>query len=83
MQHITFADKSLLLGDEASRLLLEYAAALAGNDQADTVILNAIGSDGDDVQATFLLDSGSPLMAESATTKVQEPDNAAGIDYMS
>jgi hypothetical protein len=83
MQHITFADKSLLVGDEAARILLEYAAALAGDDQADTVILNAISSDGDDVQATFLLSPGSPLMAESATTKADEPDNAEAIAYMS
>jgi hypothetical protein len=48
MQHVTFADKSLLVGDDAALLLLEYAAAVAGNDEGDTVMLNAIGSDGDD-----------------------------------
>ncbi|HEX4401795.1 MAG TPA: hypothetical protein VHZ98_10745 [Galbitalea sp.] len=83
MQHVTFADKSLLVGDDAALLLLEYAAAVAGNDEGDTVMLNAIGSDGDDVVATFLLNSGSPLMAESATTTVTEPDNSEAIEYMS
>jgi hypothetical protein len=82
MQHITFADKSLLVGDEAARVLLEYAAALGGHDQADTVVLQAISSDGDDVEATFLLNSGSPLMAESATTRAAEPDNSDALDYM-
>jgi hypothetical protein len=82
MQRVTFADHSLLLGDEAALVLLEYAAALASNDRADTVALNAISSDGDDIVATFLLNSGSPLMAESATTNLDEPENAASVAYM-
>ena len=38
--------------------------------------LDAISSDGDEVEATFLLNSGSPLMAESSTATFPEPDNA-------
>jgi hypothetical protein len=82
MHHVTFADKSLLIGDEAAHILLEYAAALASKDTADTVTLKAIGADGDDVSAVFLLNQGSPLMAESATTTVAEPDNSDAIEYM-
>jgi hypothetical protein len=82
MQHITFADKSLLLGDDAAMVLLEYAAALAAKDLADTVTMNAISSDGDAVEATFLLNSGTPLMAESSTAEIPEPDNADTIARM-
>jgi len=83
MRHVTFADKSLLLGDDATATLLEYAAELGKRGQADTVTVNAISSDGDDVEAEFLLNSGSPLMAESSTTQVEEPDNSEAIAYMS
>ena len=82
MKHVTFADKSLLIGNEATEILLDYAAVLAGNDMADTVHMNAISADGDDVIAIFLLNSGSPLMAESSTTTVAEPDNSIAIEYM-
>lgn len=82
MQHINFSDTSLLVGDEATGLLLEYAAALGANDMADTVTLRAISSSGDDIVATFLLNAGSALIAESATTTAPEPDNALAIDYM-
>jgi hypothetical protein len=82
MKHITFADKSLLIGDEAADLMLEYAAKLAGSSNADTVKLNAISSDGDEVVATFLLDAGAPLMAETTTSTLPEPDNTDAVAYM-
>jgi hypothetical protein len=44
--------------------------------------LKAIGSDGNIVEATFLLGEGAPLMAETATAQIEEPDNSEPIDYM-
>ena len=82
MKHMTFADKSLLIGDDTANILLEYAAVLADKAKADNVTVNAISADGDDVVATILLDAGAPLMTETSTTKVSEPDNSAVIDYM-
>lgn len=82
MKHITYSDKSLLLGDTTADLLLEYAAALGTDNTADTVTVNAMSSDGDDVEATFLLGEGAPLMAETSTTKVPEPDNGEADTYM-
>lgn len=82
MKHITFADKSLLVGDEAADLLLEYAAALAGKGAADVVKLQAISSDGDEVEATFLLDQGAPLMAETTHSALPEPANDDVSQYM-
>ena len=40
MKHLTFADKSLLIGDDAADALLEYAAILAGQAKADNVTVN-------------------------------------------
>jgi hypothetical protein len=75
MKHVTFADKSLLVGDDAADTLTEYSAAIARHHTADTVTLTAYGWDGADVEATFVLDQGTVLMAESTQSSLPEPDN--------
>jgi hypothetical protein len=82
MKHITFGDKSLLVGDVAADMLLEYAAFLTNRAAGDTVEVQAIGSDGDEVTASFLLGPGVTMMAETSTTTIPEPDNSAAIEYM-
>jgi hypothetical protein len=82
MKHVTYAEKSLLVGDEAADVLLEYAAAVARTGGADTVSLTALGAEGNDVVATFLLGAGTILIAESANTTVEEPDNIAIVAHM-
>jgi hypothetical protein len=82
MKHITYADKSLLVGDEAADIVLEYAAALTRASSGDQVELNAIGADGDEVVATLLLDPGISIMAETTTATFEEPDNADAIADM-
>lgn len=82
MKHITFGEKSLLLGDEAADTLLEYAAALAAHTTGDLVTLNAISSDGDDVEASFLLGPGTTMMSETASAKFPEPDNSQAVSTM-
>jgi hypothetical protein len=82
MMHITYAEKSLLVGDIVADLVLEYGAKLADQGRADTVTLHAIGADGDEVVAKLLLDSGSNLMAESTNATYGEPDNAGTESYI-
>ena len=82
MKHLTYADKSLLMGDEAADILIEYAAALARRGDADSVYVNAVGEDGDEVVATLLLDAGAPIMAETSHTSLPEPDNSQIIGYI-
>ena len=82
MKHLTMAEKSLLLGDEAADLLMEYAAVLGQTDSADTVVLSAYGDDGDPVDVTFLLNGGTSILSESSESPMTEPDNAEGIRYM-
>lgn len=79
---MTYADKSLLLGDETADALIRYAAALTRNGTADSVEVNAVSSDGDDVVATFLLGPGAPLMAETARSSLPEPENAEATQRM-
>jgi hypothetical protein len=82
MMHLTFAEKSLLVGDTTGRMTVEYAAALARAGDADTVTLTAYGSDGDKVEALLLLDQGAPLMGESTHSDLPEPDNGDAEVYM-
>jgi hypothetical protein len=82
MKHITFADKSLLIGDEVADTLLEYAALLTREASGDTVQVAAISSDGDEVTASFLLGPGVSMMAETTHNSLPEPDNTAAVEYM-
>jgi len=82
MQHVTYADKSLLVGDDAAETLIRYAAALGRKQSSDYVRLTAISGDGDEVTATFLLSASAPLMIESAHSSLPEPDNTAAVQHM-
>jgi len=82
MKHITYADKSLLIGDEAADTLIKYAAALGRKQISDSVDVAAISADGDGVTATFLLSASAPLMAETARSPLPEPDNTAVVHHM-
>lgn len=82
VKHLTYANKSMLVGDETADLIVEYAALLAHTRDGDTVTLHVINSDGNEAEATFLLDTGAPLMAETVNTSVPEPDNSDAEDYM-
>lgn len=82
MKHVTYAEKSLLVGDEAADALVEYSAALAKRGDADAVTLSAFDGDGNDVEATFVLNQGTILMAESTHSSIPEPDNAEAVREM-
>ncbi|GAB3615520.1 hypothetical protein GCM10027416_00770 [Okibacterium endophyticum] len=82
MKHITYADKSVLVGDEAADLLLEFAALVAKSATGETVKLRAYDTLGEEVEATFLLDSGASMMAESTTSLLPEPDNDDAVAHM-
>jgi hypothetical protein len=76
------ADKSLLIGDEAADLLLEYAALLAQIGRGDSIRLRAFGADGAEVTAGFLLNSGTVMIVESSPSTLPEPDNSDCVLYM-
>ena len=82
MRHVTYGQKSFLVGNEAADLLIRYTAALASAKLGDAVTLHAIGSDGDEEEVQLLLDTGAPVMVESASSQLPEPDNAEAIAHM-
>ncbi len=83
MKHLPLGEKSLFVGDEAADALLQCASVIARSARADTVELNVIGPDGHIGTATFLLDTGTNLVAESADDEAfAEPDNSQAVKYM-
>jgi hypothetical protein len=79
MKHVSYADKSLFMGDDAADTLLEYARLVADNERADTVTLRSISTDGNTVEASFLLDASTVLMVESTNSDVEAPDNTEAV----
>ena len=82
MQHITYAEKTLFVDDESAEALTEYAALLGSVQLADTVRLTAIGEDGNEVEATFVLNSGTSIMAETTNSALEPPTNESAVAYM-
>jgi hypothetical protein len=82
MKHLTMGEKGLLAGDEVADLLIEYAALLATHSRGDAVQVRALGEDGDEVVATFLLNQGTALMAETTRSSLSEPDNSEAVAYL-
>jgi hypothetical protein len=75
MMHLTFADKSLLIGDDAAHAVLDYATALADRGRADQVTVRAIGDDGNEVEVSLVLDAGTIIAAETTNSTIEPPDN--------
>ena len=82
MKHVSYADKSLLMGDDAADTLMEYARLVADNERADTVTLRSISTDGNTVEASFLLDASTILMVESTNSEMEAPDNSEAVQDM-
>jgi len=82
MKHLTYADQSVLIGDEAADVLIRFSALLAEKGHADAVSLNAIGNEGDAIVASFVLGSGTNLMSATTNSTIPEPDNSEGIEFM-
>lgn len=79
MMHVTFAEKSLFMGDDAADVLLEYAKVLADQGRADRITLRAIGAEGHEVDVDMLLGSGTIIAAETTNSDASPPDNSENI----
>lgn len=82
MRHVTIAQKSLLLGNEAADTLMRFAALTARTNGGDAITLRAIDVSGEEVRATFLLNSGTVMVSESSRSTLPEPDNDEVAAYM-
>jgi hypothetical protein len=82
MKHLSFADKTIFVDDDAADCLVEYTALLGAEHTADSVRLRAIGQDGNEVDVDFVLNSATNLVAESTNSSLQPPTNKEAVDYM-
>jgi hypothetical protein len=82
MKHLTYADQSVLIGDEAADTLVRFSALLAEKGHADAISLNVLSEDGDTTEASFVIGSGTNLMTTSTNSTIPEPDNHKGIGVM-
>ncbi|WP_149085121.1 MULTISPECIES: hypothetical protein [Microbacterium] len=79
MKHVTYGEKSLLMGDDAADALLEYSRVVANEGHADTVSFRSISPDGNVGTASFLLNASTVLMVETTNSTVDAPDNAEEV----
>lgn len=82
MKHITFADNAMFVDDETADCLTEYAALLGTENTADTVTLHVMGQDGNESEATFVLNPATNLVAESTNFRGRLPGNEEALAYM-
>ncbi len=82
MKHISFADKTLFIDDEAADCLVEYAALLGAEHSADAVRLRAVGQDGNEVEVDLVLNSATNLASESTNSTLRPPENSDAVAYM-
>lgn len=82
MKHVTYADKALFIDDESADWLMEYARALGSAGLVDTVTLRGIGMDGNEIEATFLLNSSTELISQTTHSRMEPPSNDESVGYM-
>ena len=82
MKHVTYGDVALFLDDDSADWLMEYARALALAGMADSITLRAMGLDGNEVDATFLLNASTELVTQTTLNPLGAPTNDEAVGYM-
>jgi len=75
MKHIHYDGSSLLTRDDVADAVIEYAAALAGGDRADTVAVPVIAPDGTMTTTKILIGPSSEVVVEDADEDDLEVDD--------
>lgn len=66
MKHIHYDSSTILTSDDVADAVIEYAAALAGGDRADTVAVPTIAADGTRTTTKILIGPSSEIVIEDA-----------------
>lgn len=82
MKHLRFGTKSLFVGDDAADALVDYAALVAQLRTGDRVDLRGFSAEGNRITTTFLLNSGTELVAETTNLPFDDVDNDEAVAYM-
>ncbi|WIB60163.1 hypothetical protein DEJ13_17250 [Curtobacterium sp. MCLR17_007] len=75
MKHINYDGSKILTGDDVADAVIEYAAALAGGDRADTVAVPAVAHDGTMTTTKILIGPASEVVVEDADEDELEMEN--------
>lgn len=83
MKHVMYSDKSLFVDDETADLVLAYADALGNAGASDTIRIPAIGTDGNEVQVSMLLNGAAQIVIETTNSSAAAPRDEKAIEYLS
>jgi hypothetical protein len=64
MKHIKYDSSTILTSDDVADAVIEYAAALAGGERADTVAVPAVAEDGTMTTTKILIGPSSEIVVE-------------------
>jgi hypothetical protein len=76
MKHIQYDRSTILTSDDVADAVIEYAAALAGGNRADTVKIPAVAADGTMTTTKVLIGPSSQLVVEDADEDELEGEDA-------
>jgi hypothetical protein len=82
MKMLTYARRSVLVGDETADAVIAYAARLASLRQTETILLRVLSPRGRPAIAEVLLTPGAELMTLSVRARWAEPDNDTQVAHM-
>ena len=66
MKHIQYDSSTILTSDDVADAVIEYAAALASGDRADTIAIPSVAHDGTMTTTKVLIGPSSELVVEDA-----------------
>ncbi|MCP2637909.1 hypothetical protein K0817_015255 [Microbacterium sp. HD4P20] len=69
MKRVIYAGSDFLTGDAIAAALLRYSEALAGVGQAETIVVPALGENGEESKVLVLVGPASQIMAQDVDTE--------------
>ena len=82
MKRLSYLDVHVFVGDDFADAVLDFAAALARTQAAETLHFHAVDEDGEPSTVGFLLGPASSLVIQSTTLVLPEPDNTEAFEFL-
>ena len=83
MKRLSYLNVRVYVGDDFADAVLDFAAALARSNAAETLAFNAVDKKGRPKQVSFLLGPASSLVIESSDRGGDtEPDNREAFEFL-
>jgi hypothetical protein len=82
VKRLTYLSVHVYVDDAFADAVLDFAAALARSQVAETLKFNAVDEQGEPKTVSFLLGPSSSLVIESTKLALQEPDNREAFEFL-